>query len=165
MNGKLATFEPAILELSNNRDEFIRRYGKDLPPDEVDKAYDKLMRDEVWINDEYQVNIDKKTNHGLAGFTIWHLSIKRLDKEPIHDWRDLQQIKNMLVGKEYEAVELYPAKSRVHDSANQYHLWAFIKYEEGMTTREAPTIPVGWTNRFVGDTTLYGSKQRPFNKD
>jgi hypothetical protein len=42
----------------------------------------------------------------------------------VHDWRDLQRIKNELVGPECEAVELYPAESRLVDTANQYHLWA-----------------------------------------
>lgn len=54
--------------------------------------------------------------------TIW-LSIKRNDQAPIHDWRDLQEIKNMIVGPEYEAIELYPADDRVVDAANQFHLF------------------------------------------
>jgi hypothetical protein len=37
----------------------------------------------------------------------------------VHDWRDLQRIKNQLVGPECEAVELYPAESRKVDTANQ----------------------------------------------
>lgn len=54
-----------------------------------------------------------------------HISIKRIDKAPVHDWRHFQEIKNMLIGPEFEAVELYPAEDRVVDTANQYHLWAF----------------------------------------
>lgn len=54
-----------------------------------------------------------------------HVSIKRVDKAPVHDWRHFQEIKNMLVGPSFEAVELYPAEDRVVDTANQYHLWAF----------------------------------------
>jgi hypothetical protein len=52
------------------------------------------------------------------------LSIRRNDREPIMDWRDLQAIKNQLVGCECEAVQLFPAESRLVDSANQYHLLA-----------------------------------------
>jgi hypothetical protein len=52
-----------------------------------------------------------------------HLSIKRIDQEPVHDWRDLQRIKNQLLGPDCEAVELYPAEERLVDTANQYHLW------------------------------------------
>ena len=54
-----------------------------------------------------------------------HVSIKLIDKSPIHDWRHLQEIKNRLIGPEFEAVELYPAEARTVDTANQYHLWAF----------------------------------------
>lgn len=54
-----------------------------------------------------------------------HLSIKLIDKSPVHDWRHLQEIKNRLIGPEFEAVEIYPAETRVVDTANQYHLWAF----------------------------------------
>lgn len=55
----------------------------------------------------------------------WHLSIKRNDREPIREWRDLQRIKNELCGPEAEAVELFPAESRLTDEANQFHLWVF----------------------------------------
>jgi hypothetical protein len=61
-----------------------------------------------------------------AGF---HLSIKLNDRAVIHDWRDLQRIKNEIVGPEVEAVELYPKNSRVTDTANQYHLWCFPEYD------------------------------------
>jgi len=29
----------------------------------------------------------------------------------------------MIVGEEHEAFEVYPAESRLVDTANQYHLW------------------------------------------
>jgi hypothetical protein len=90
---------------------------------------------------------------------MWHLSIKRLDKEPIHDWRDLQEIKNMLVGKQYEAVELYPAESRRVDSANQYHLWCFVQVEG---SDEIPVLPFGWDERYVTENPMEGAKQRKF---
>lgn len=73
----------------------------------------------VFSNDKYTVFV---RNYPETK-TMW-LSIKRNDQNAIHDWRDLQQIKNMLVGEECEAVELYPAESRKVDQANQYHLWA-----------------------------------------
>jgi hypothetical protein len=55
---------------------------------------------------------------------IW-LSIKRNDKTPCRSWRDFQDIKNQLVGPENEAIEIFPAESRLIDTSNQYHLWAF----------------------------------------
>jgi len=53
------------------------------------------------------------------------LAIMRLDGQAIHDWRELQRIKNEIVGDEIEAVELYPAESRLLDTANWYWLWCF----------------------------------------
>lgn len=58
---------------------------------------------------------------GMAGPV--HLSIRRRDRKAVHDWRDLQRIKNDVAGPEREAVELYPAEARMVDTANQYHLW------------------------------------------
>ena len=54
-----------------------------------------------------------------------HLSIRNADRSARHDWRDFQRIKNQLAGPEWEAVEIYPAESRLVDAANQYHLWCF----------------------------------------
>lgn len=86
-----------------------------------------------------------------------HLSIKRHDKNTIHDWRDFQRIKNEILGPEMEAIELYPANSRLVDAANQYHLWCF------------PELPMnfGFDIRDVtGDKdTQYTAKQRPFEPD
>jgi hypothetical protein len=82
-----------------------------------------------------------------------HLSIKRHDQAPVHDWRDIQRIKNELLDKECEAVELYPADSRLVDGANQYHLWAFPNF----------TFPFGFKERMVLDVPLLaGAVQRPF---
>lgn len=78
---------------------------------------------------DYQVNVRKTVLAPWAAGFEWpamlHLSIKRRDKGPIHDWRVMQEIKNQILSPEYEAVELYPAESRLTDTANQYHLWAF----------------------------------------
>lgn len=76
-----------------------------------------IEQETLWVNDSYQVSV---RDLGEGG---WHLSIKRIDQEPVHDWRDLQRIKNEILGPECEAVELYPAEDRKVDAANQYHLW------------------------------------------
>jgi hypothetical protein len=36
----------------------------------------------------------------------------------------LQQIKNELIGPEHEALELFPAESRLINISNEFHLWA-----------------------------------------
>ena len=73
--------------------------------------------DKVWENSRYQVRVSELE----TGIT--HLSIKRLKKEAIHDWRELLRIKNELTHPEREAIEIYPAMWRVVDTSNQYHLW------------------------------------------
>lgn len=84
-----------------------------------------MKQEKVYLNDTYQVNVEPPVS--FPNFpTIVHLSIKRRDRAPIHDWRDLQTIKNMLVGAEHEGVELYPAESRLVDTANQYHLFVLL---------------------------------------
>ncbi len=83
--------------------------------------------DEVWVNDEYQVFvtfIPREDGPGSKDGMV-HLSIKRNDKRPVQDWREKQAIKNEVVGPEREAIELYPAESRLVDEADQAHLWVF----------------------------------------
>ncbi len=111
---------------------------------------------EIWINNRYQVNVSKAELHAEKWPEMIHLSIKRLDKETIHDWRELQTIKNEIVGVANEAVELYPDDRRVIDTANQYHLYVF----------KDPTIkfPFGWTVGKRDGSESGGSKQRPFNQ-
>jgi hypothetical protein len=111
----------------------------------------------TFINSHYQV-MKRKMYHPVFQTEMIHLSIKRLDRQPIHDWRDLQWIKNMLVGLQCEGLELYPAEDRVADSANQYHLWVFAD--------PAFRIPVGFdSGRFVvepEEAAKAGAIQRPF---
>jgi hypothetical protein len=106
-----------------------------------------LAETEVWVNSLYQVHIVRTATNGFGVPMVW-LSIKRHDKLPIHDWRDLQRIKNELLGPEIEAIELYPAESRVVDTANQFHLWAFP---------QGVAVPLGWTDRLVQGEGRIGS--------
>jgi hypothetical protein len=76
-------------------------------------------------NSIYTVFVREQIPNDPGMPVLVHLSIKRNDRAPIHDWRHLQQIKNELVGPECEGIEMYPAESRVVDTANQYHLWVF----------------------------------------
>ncbi len=108
--------------------------------------------DEIWVNSRYQVH--KRQVGGTDTGAIWMLSIKRRDKEALHDWRDLQRIKNELCGPEMEAVELYPAESRLVDTANQYYLWVFA----GMR------FPFGFEERMIAEDPPIGAKQRPFEE-
>ena len=70
---------------------------------------------DVYLNDIYEVWVYRKK---MADFLVHNELFKA-----IHDWRHFQLIKNELVGEEIEAIELYPAESRLHDTANQFHLF------------------------------------------
>jgi hypothetical protein len=109
----------------------------------------RMHDDQVFRNDRYQVAVRDLGE-------VVHLSIKRIDREWIHDWRELQEIKNLLVGPECEGVELYPAESRKVDSANQYHLWVL--------KNPALRIPLGFAEGLVMEEPGGQAQQRPFEK-
>ena len=104
-------------------------------------------------NSRYDVGLWYGVDPTLGRYV--HLSIKDHGRSAKHDWRDFQRIKNELVGPEFEAIEIYPAESRLVDGANQYHLWVF----------ESWRIPVGFTSRLVSDGVSKhapNAVQRPF---
>jgi hypothetical protein len=73
--------------------------------------------------------------------TLTHLVIRRHDRLPCKSWAHFQRIKNELAGPECEAVELFPAESRLVDTANEYHLWVHAK--------PGFRFPIGWARRIV----------------
>lgn len=91
------------------------------------RLFDEEAQADYYISPMFQVSkrLLKPDQHGFGVNTPTYLSIKRLDREPINDWRAMQKIKNSIVGPEWEAVEIYPAESRLVDTANQYHLWCW----------------------------------------
>ena len=111
---------------------------------------------ETFICDLYSVNI-REITLPPPWPPMKHLSILRRDKAPVgkERFRHFQRIKNELVGPECEAVELYPAESRLVDTANQYHLWCFPEPEM--------RFPWGYENRLVLSPSNGGSvHQEPF---
>lgn len=118
-----------------------------------EKLYEKLNEGQLWKNDLYTIAVYDQGEDGKGGRFL-HLSIKRNDREPIHDWRDLQRIKTELCGPEAEGVEIYPAESRVVDMANQYHLWVFTKAKLGFGFRAGAKMTAEESSKF-------GSKNRP----
>ena len=113
----------------------------------------ELDDEEQYANDKYVVNLRRVPSQNDDTEMI-HLSIRRQDRGAAHDWRDFQRIKNELAGPEWEAVEIYPAESRLVDAANQYHLWCF-PFQLGFGFRERL---VG--NQYQADTLTPGAKQR-----
>jgi hypothetical protein len=122
---------------------------------EIRDYYANSLRDECWKNDIYQVSVERKPISD--GFQAVYLSIKRLDQKPCKDWRAFQRIKNQLVGPECEFVELYPAESRLVDTANQYHLWG--------TNDPSYRFPLGFSERVVQGKSGAGVVQRPFDDE
>lgn len=82
----------------------------------VEQATLSLTPLETYANDVYSVEVRRPDPYV-------HLSIVRHDGRQCQNWRELQQIKNEIVGPENEAVELFPAESRLIDTNNEYHLW------------------------------------------
>jgi hypothetical protein len=124
-----------------------------LPPDSMVIT----ASDVVYRNNIYQVNVRYFICEEWGGAEMTHLSIKRNDKKPIHDWRDLQRIKNEICSPEQEAVEIYPNEARLVDTANQYHLWVLPK---------GTCIPFGYWGRIVTEAdTGDGARQRKWHPD
>jgi hypothetical protein len=105
---------------------------------------------EVWLNDRYVVVV-----HRSHAGRVEVLSVRRADRSAVHDWRDLQLIKNQLAGPHTEAFELYPDEDRLVDTANQYWLWCMPP---------GVRLPVGFGQRSVldvGEGPDIGAQQRP----
>jgi hypothetical protein len=101
-------------------------------------------------NNLYTVDVNVGEAALAAREVIW-LSIRRRERARLpRDWRDLQRIKAEIVGPEHEAVEIFPAESRLVDSADQFHLWVIprplYRDDEG---RMMNCFPFGWSQRFV----------------
>lgn len=105
----------------------------------------------VFQNSRYFVH---RTPSDEGGYT---LSIRNIQNDARHDWREFQRIKNELCGPEREAIELYPAEHRLVDTSNQFYVYVL---PEGMR------VPVGFGDRLVlkprpaNDTS--GTNQRPW---
>ena len=97
--------------------KFTNRMTKSWTEFERAGSGDPFGESKTFINNLYQVSVDEDIGGAL------HLSIVRRDRRPIRDWRHLQRIKNEIAGPDREAVEIYPAESRLVDTNNQYHLW------------------------------------------
>ena len=113
---------------------------------------------DIYLNDIYEVWVYRKK---MADFLVHnelykgkctYISIKRKDKKAIHDWRHFQEIKNELVGREVEAIEIYPAESRLHDNVNQYHLFCLPL---------GTSFKFGWQDRDVDYTERQGGHNKP----
>ncbi len=155
-----------LIPLTDEEIEARALAGKEIRPDLDLVAIRQMVIDasteaaEVWKNDQYQVHVVRWEPLKINDRTvpIIQLSIRRLDRAPARDWRDFQRIKNQLLGKEIEAIELYPAESRLVDTATQYHLWS--------VNDPAFRFPFGYdAGRTVSSASGAGSVQRPLDEE
>ena len=112
-------------------------------------------REEFFANSHYLVFRRKLPSEVGDQADMIHLSMRTVENDARHDWREMQRVKNALAGPEFDAVELYPAVSRVVDNANQFHLWCY------------PFIlPIGFPASLVSDHGVVenmGGAQRPLS--
>jgi len=156
---RMGPFFPARLPAAAFEAEAIaRKFG--VTREAAAVQVEQMKRQSVYMNDLYQVNaqVVAMPFGAVAGDMMW-LSIKRRDKAPVHDWRDLQTVKNLIVGPEHEGFEVYPAESRLVDTANQYHLWVFLDPKV--------RLPVGFREREImgaEQAAAVGATQRDFQR-
>jgi hypothetical protein len=126
--------------------EFFREFFDGRTPTLQEKLFwieEKVRQSETWEvyrNNLYLVVIESTS-------PLIHLCIRRHDGRPCPDWNHMQQIKTELIGPEHEAVELFPAESRLINTTNEYHLWVHPK--------SGFRFPFGFSwNRFVTEKPL-----------
>ena len=100
----------------------------------VEKSLQAMAAVDVYENDIYHVDVNYEPPYA-------HLAIRRHDGLPCKEWLHFQQIKNEIIGTENEAMELFPAESRLVDSSEQYHLW--------VNTDPKFRFPMGFRSRYV----------------
>jgi hypothetical protein len=117
--------------------------------------------EQVWQNSRYMVLVSTRHDRsvrwaGLEGTHDAHLSFRRRDRQPEPiTWRDIQRIKSELCGSETEAMECFPAESRLIDGSNQRHLWVWRQDNPG-------TPRLGWySGRAVLDEAMTDADARP----
>ncbi len=105
--------------------------------------------------DYYGVLRREDSGFPLGGGPYAVLSISHKSERAVHDWRDFQELKNALVGEEWEAAELYPAETRLKDPSNRFYLWCVPK----------GVFAFGFEGRSVFDMEDGRAPQRPFPRE
>lgn len=137
----------------------IRTDGLD--GDAYEQAVEFRKKSLRYENNLYAVNVTEVEVITDETKEAWQwLSIKRLDRGVVRDWRHLQRIKTELCGPESEAVEIFPPESQLVDTANQFHLWVLPS---------GRFLSVGFrygrTIATPSEAEHYGARQRAFEND
>ena len=143
LNVKIPKWTPfvEVKELVEQYEKVLDSVIEKLTEEQV-ANFRKKIPESVWSNSRYLVQVYDASCQ--LNVPMKHLSIKNHQNNHFaHDWRDLQRIKNEICGDEKEALEVYPAMSRLVDNSNQFHLWVFME--------EAP-FKIGWKHGGVSPT-------------
>lgn len=122
-------------------------YANGKPDPEVLKGDEKF-----YANGHYLVFVREMKPTDPDQPVAYHLSMRTVENDARHDWREMQRVKTEILGPEWEAVELYPSEDRVVDCANQYHLWCFpfrlpFGFEHGLRATAEDAAKIGATQR------------------
>lgn len=108
------------IESPNSTPWVVKNWDKmvsvDFDPKILKELQEILEVDNIYWNETYDCQVRRRNDYT-------HLSIKRHDNTPIHNWQHMQQIKNDICGEDCEGIELYPSMNRIVDFNNSYHLW------------------------------------------
>ena len=108
---------------------------------------------DCYMNDKFQVDVDWYAENDKGVTTpnediglVW-LSFKTIKRDENGDtlkidmsYQEMQHMKRCILGDDFDAVCLFPAKEREVDTCNQYHLWIPVDKE----TRKGLRFPIGW---------------------
>ena len=142
---KLKLIPSSLLRLSVSEEKDIYQSVFDLTPDQVIIHRQLQKHGRIFLTrnarsgSEFHVVIRQGQGvpfQMVMGEDIIQIVVKRVDgkPEPYH-WRDMQDIKDVVLGLEGEALELFPAASRRRRAMNFRVLW-------GMQSDDC--IPLGW---------------------
>jgi hypothetical protein len=118
--------------------EVVETRGAIMTPEDIDKAilaprqqmealgFRRIgiggpMNSKVWI-------WVRKLGSPASGWpVVVHIAIQKrgMGRMGVDRWDVFMEIKNQIIGKNCEAVEIYPAEDRLRNRANMYHLWGF----------------------------------------
>lgn len=85
---------------------------------------------EFWVSETYIVFVASAERMGLSQSptpVLWLRVFRRDGTRIRHHWRELQRIKNELVGPDHVGMEIYPREQDLQDGENSYHLWVFAE--------------------------------------
>lgn len=105
---------------------------------------------EIWKNSLFTVLLfkgkyaDEMVHHpDIQGKCAW-LSIKRNDKSDRIFWHEKMKMVQLLLGRDWLGIEIYPPYKFTVDTANQYHIICIPPdYVDG--------FPFGWKHREIND--------------